>query len=352
MEVRGPNAGSSMIVIEQPAYPLAELDETQFSALLEKMTVHYKRMRKICRELMVAGVHYGVPGLKDEELKKAVAEGRVGLFKAGAELLLKLHKYVANPEAPQIVRGDVANAETPAISVIVRCTVHVGSTAGPVVGVGMGAANSWEVKHRFRNAGRKCPNCGQPTIILSKWEARGGPFKGTKPFVCMQKAGGCGMEFAENDSRLVDLVAGRVPNPDAYDLENTLVKMAEKRAKVDATIAATGSSDLFTQDLEDMAEAETKAKAAADLKAETKPEAKAEPAKAPAKAPEKSAHPRIEKLKALDAVRDRRGLNDGEMMDLINETMGKSWRKYSQISDAEIDEFISQIEIISTEGGA
>jgi hypothetical protein len=51
-------------------------------------------------------------------------------------------------------------------------------------------------------------------------------------------------------------------------------------------------------------------------------------------------------------VRDRRGLNDGEMMDLINETMGKSWRKYSQISDAEIDEFISQIEIISTEGGA
>lgn len=38
------------------------------------------------------------------------------------------------------------------------------------------------------------------------------------------------------------------------DIQNTLYKMACKRAHVMATIAATGCSDIFTQDLEDMSE--------------------------------------------------------------------------------------------------
>jgi len=36
-------------------------------------------------------------------------------------------------------------------------------------------------------------------------------------------------------------------------LKNTILKMAKKRAKVDATLAATRSSGIFTQDIEDMA---------------------------------------------------------------------------------------------------
>jgi len=42
-------------------------------------------------------------------------------------------------------------------------------------------------------------------------------------------------------------------NMETAELSNTLLKMAKKRALVDATLSATRSSDLFTQDIEDMA---------------------------------------------------------------------------------------------------
>jgi hypothetical protein len=46
--------------------------------------------------------------------------------------------------------------------------------------------------------------------------------------------------------------AGQVDNPDLPDLWNTVVKMAEKRARVDAVLAVTGASAIFTQDAEDL----------------------------------------------------------------------------------------------------
>lgn len=44
----------------------------------------------------------------------------------------------------------------------------------------------------------------------------------------------------------------RYINRDVYTLANTILKMAKKRALVDATLSATRSSGLFTQDIEDM----------------------------------------------------------------------------------------------------
>ena len=46
-------------------------------------------------------------------------------------------------------------------------------------------------------------------------------------------------------------MAGEVENPDPWDLDTTLLKMAEKRAHVDATLRACAASGLFTQDIED-----------------------------------------------------------------------------------------------------
>ncbi len=45
---------------------------------------------------------------------------------------------------------------------------------------------------------------------------------------------------------------GKVENPNPADMFNTVLKMAKKRAFVDATITATACNDLFTQDLEDI----------------------------------------------------------------------------------------------------
>lgn len=45
----------------------------------------------------------------------------------------------------------------------------------------------------------------------------------------------------------------RVPNDDIHSQVNTILKMAQKRALVAATLLAVGASDFFTQDIEDMA---------------------------------------------------------------------------------------------------
>lgn len=43
----------------------------------------------------------------------------------------------------------------------------------------------------------------------------------------------------------------RLAGPDVYAMANTILKMAEKRALVDAILSATSTSAMFTQDLED-----------------------------------------------------------------------------------------------------
>lgn len=44
----------------------------------------------------------------------------------------------------------------------------------------------------------------------------------------------------------------RILNPDAIGMKNTIMKMAQKRAFVGAVLLATGASEFFTQDIEDM----------------------------------------------------------------------------------------------------
>jgi hypothetical protein len=53
-------------------------------------------------------------------------------------------------------------------------------------------------------------------------------------------------------SRKPSPAPGRVENEDTASLANTILKMAKKRALVDAAIAIARISDLFTQDVEDM----------------------------------------------------------------------------------------------------
>lgn len=44
----------------------------------------------------------------------------------------------------------------------------------------------------------------------------------------------------------------RIPNPDVVGMKNTIMKMSQKRSFVGAVLIATGASEFFTQDVEDM----------------------------------------------------------------------------------------------------
>lgn len=107
-----------------------------------------------------------------------------------------------------------------------------------------GSCNSWEKKYRYRSQNRHCPSCGKETIIKGKAEYGGG-------WICFTKKGGCGAKFSDNDAQIIGQEVGVVLNPDVAEVANTILKMAQKRALVAATLIATGVSDYFTQDIED-----------------------------------------------------------------------------------------------------
>lgn len=107
-----------------------------------------------------------------------------------------------------------------------------------------GSCNSFEKKYRYRNSERICPSCGKSAIIKGKAEYGGG-------WLCFKNKGGCGAKFSDNDKSIIDQPMGQVKNPDVADLANTILKMADKRALVAATLIATGLSEYFTQDVED-----------------------------------------------------------------------------------------------------
>lgn len=118
-----------------------------------------------------------------------------------------------------------------------------------------GSCNSFEKKYRYRGGERVCPECGKATIKKSKFPPKSDP-QASPGFYCYSKIGGCGMEFSANDPAITNQELGQVKNPDVADLANTILKMADKRALVAATLIATGLSEYFTQDVEDFVQGE------------------------------------------------------------------------------------------------
>jgi hypothetical protein len=216
---------------------LATMSDAEFEDRLAKMVLAQKRRARIQREMMTEDVDYGIiPGTGNKPT----------LYKSGAEKLSAFDKLVPTFHET-VTLGD--GVTTPHIRIAMVCSLHYQTDDGPIVGQGVGAANSWEKKYRWRDAQRLCPLCNQPTIFKSKQD--GGWF-------CWAKKGGCGASFKQDDPAIVNQVQGRAENPDPFDGENTLKKMAAKRSYVDATLRATATSGLFTQDVEDMEPAQDK----------------------------------------------------------------------------------------------
>lgn len=112
---------------------------------------------------------------------------------------------------------------------------------------GVGTCSTLESKYRYRKQERRCPACGKEKIIQGKAEFGGG-------WLCWKKKGGCGATFKEDDKRIADQEAGTVEYENPADYWNTVRKMAFKRAIVHAAINATNTSELWTQDVEEMAQ--------------------------------------------------------------------------------------------------
>ncbi|MDD5081736.1 MAG: hypothetical protein PHU08_00040 [Dehalococcoidales bacterium] len=300
-------------IVVQSSSALALPDENTFKHDLQSIN----KFQQIVRANMIEGQDYGViPGTD-----------KPSLYKPGAEKITKLLGLCDRYE----VIEKVQDWAKPFFHYMVKCQL-IAASSGITISDGLGSCNSMEARYRWRDAKKKCPECGKETIIKGKEEYGGG-------WICFGKLGGCGAKWPGGTEAIEKQVTGRVENDDIYSLVNTLLKMAEKRALVDAALHAGRLSNIFTQDVEDMPAFSSDAKAAKP--ANTEP-AKAQPAKTAAKAPANPDGITEAQLKKLFAAAKEKGLEHQTVVAYMTSVYGVS--SSSGLTKRQASELIEAIE--------
>ena len=213
----------ALAVVPSPPVTLAVTPTVKASELVARLDV----IREAMDHAMKRDVDYGViPGTDKPALLKPGAEKLGVLFQLDVQLV---NEKVWGP-------GDH-------LTVMSHATVFHAPT-GARLGYGEGLCSTREKKYAYRKQERTCPTCGKASVIKGKAEYGGG-------WLCWKKRDGCGATFTDGSQEIESQPVGEVDNPDLPDLWNTMVKMAEKRARVDAVLAVTGASALFTQDVDE-----------------------------------------------------------------------------------------------------
>lgn len=200
----------------------------------DEVYAQVRLVQQIMAKVMQEGQHFGtIPGTDKNKLN---------LLLPGAEKLGLTFRLA--PEY-QVQERDFPGGHR---EYLVICTQR-SILSGKSMGQGVGVCSTMESKYRYRNARKCCPLCGQATIIREKAEyMRNGQVPG---WVCWKKDGvsnGCNARWAMEDPVIANQPVGKVENADPADQYNTCVKMAKKRAQIDATKTALAVSDMFTQD--------------------------------------------------------------------------------------------------------
>ena len=199
-----------------------ELARAEQASLVVREQVN--EIQYLMRNVLQEGTHFGrVPGCGDKPT----------LLQPGAEKIALMYGWTAQY---QVDRIDLDGGHR---EYDVTCTLTQRST-GEVVGTGVGLCSTMESKYRYRRS--------------AGWEDTGEPIPGDakarKDFYRQQ---GLGMKKVNGRWLWVRFLDGeKAENPDIADTYNTVLKMAKKRALVDAVKSCAAASDIFTQDIEDM----------------------------------------------------------------------------------------------------
>lgn len=204
---------------------------TSYALPLADIKAQVNLIQHVMKEIMKDNEHYGIiPGCG----KKAT------LLKPGAEKIMMAFRLSNDTEIERIELPREHREYS------VKCTLY--SPEGQRLGTGVGSCTTMEGKFRYRNSGYVCPKCGMTDTVIKGHKDYGGGW------VCFKKKGGCGEKFSDGDNTIEGQVVGKVEHDNPADYYNTCLKMAKKRALVDATLTTTAASDIFTQDIEDMPE--------------------------------------------------------------------------------------------------
>ncbi|MHC1760554.1 MAG: hypothetical protein AB9917_13800 [Negativicutes bacterium] len=188
---------------------LVGVNSGEMAARLLEMSNKITLVRAFMQENMVKGFDYGtIPGAGDKMV----------LLKPGAEKLCELYGFAA-PIKSITRERDYATGFF--LAEVVVQIVH--RERGILIAEGVGECSSFESKYRYR------------WYLKSELERQKIDLNGVfcKTFV--------------NNTTKQEYPKYRLENPDLIDQWNTVLKMAKKRALVDAVLAATRSSELFSR---------------------------------------------------------------------------------------------------------
>ena len=233
-------------------------------------------IQQIMGAAMKDGEHYGkIPGCGDKPT----------LLKPGAEKLCLTFRLAPTYDVEERA-VDRSHREYR-----VLCTLSSILT-GAFIGQGLGICSTMEARYRFRQGAAEPTD--QP-VPRAYWDLRG-----EDPAKAQELIGGKGFTVKKVDGKgwLIAKSVEKVENDNPADTYNTVLKMAKKRALVDAVLTATAASDIFTQDLEDitanMAAYQSVTPAlpvAVEIEAAAVPQLRDEPQ--PAMAPEQSTEEKV-----------------------------------------------------------
>lgn len=174
----------------------------------EELKKFPKGLNEIYKNVMQKGVDYGTtPGTP-----------KPSLWKPGAEALQRF--FHLSSESVMSSKKENTDYKNPFFAYTFETRVY--DKDGLYVGNGFGAANSKETRYAYRWVGEKLVPYEQDQAKLPTRVDNG-----------------------------VTLYRIDTPPSEVFTLQNTLIKMAEKRSYIDATIKVTGASRIFTQDVAD-----------------------------------------------------------------------------------------------------
>lgn len=212
-ESEGPETKAEILATNQKLEKLANIELVPTDKRITILKDSYRELTSLLAQVMKKDVDFGkIPGVSKESL-----------FKPGAEKIRMLFGFSMKMERTDRI------LEKGLVYFTYKCTIL--NNQGMIIGECEGSCNSKETKYRYSQI--KVPDQTDINYIQKlKNEGR-----------AVKKEFGQKIEWYE-----------RVEKQDCYDIVNTIQKMAQKRAFVGAIVIASGTSEYYTQDMEDFRE--------------------------------------------------------------------------------------------------
>jgi hypothetical protein len=196
--------------------PPAQVDVVASAMTPDSVVRQVNLVQNVMQRVMKKGTHYDtIPGTPNPTL-----------LKPGAEKLSMTFRFAPSYK---ITRYDLPDGHR---EYEVVCNIET-IESGQFLGSGVGSATTMERKYRYRSE-----STGKP-VPGKYWNSKDPELLGGSRFKAQKRGGKW-------------VIVEQVEHDNPADYYNTVLKMAKKRAFVDAVLTVTAASDIFTQDVEDL----------------------------------------------------------------------------------------------------